>query len=445
MKQTLCLLTVVGLLFASIAFATTPAQTSTVKNRALPVKEVRNFVSAFGQIKNFYVKSVPDKKLFENAIQGMLSGLDPHSSYLNEDDFNNLKSSTTGKFGGLGIEVIPFKGLIKVISPIDDTPASRAGIKPGDLIFKIDGTPVKGLSLQQAVKKMRGDKGSKITLTILRKSNKKPMKITLVRDVIKIKSVKGELLDSKYAYIRISHFQAPTAQNVIKMIAELKGQAHGKLGGLIIDLRNNPGGLLDSAINVADAFLDSNKALAHKKLIVYTKGRIPGAQIQAHAKAGDIMQGAPIVVLINGGSASGSEIVAGALQDHKRAIIIGQQTFGKGSVQTVLPLTANSGIKLTTALYYTPAGRSIQAKGVKPDIKVESIDIPEKNGTLDLVGVRESQLRGHLENKQAKPGKATAKNALVKMDKKALIHRDFQLYEALNLLKALTVTKASIH
>jgi len=383
----------------------------------------------------------------------MLSDLDPHSSYLNKEAYQNLKTTTTGEFGGLGIEIEMRNDILKVVSPIDDTPAFHAGVKAGDIIVKIDDTPVKGMTIRDAVKRMRGKKGTDVTLTILRKDEMKPLGIKITRDVIKIKSVKGKLIDKHYAYVRISHFQIPTAKRLRQMVHKLQTESGGKLYGMILDLRNNPGGLLSSAVDVSDAFLDStHEQKKHNgKLIVYTKGRIPGSKLKAHAKPGDILKGKPMVILINSGSASGSEIVAGALQDHHRAIIIGERTFGKGSVQTVLPLDHEHGIKLTTALYYTPSGRAIQAKGIVPDISIENIEIPEKNGdTLSLLRIREVQLRGHLSNTlhekdaKVKAVKAVkAKTPPVQKDK-PLIHRDFQLYQALNLLKAMNLVHQQI-
>ncbi len=450
-KQALIAIAMLSLCVCSYAVTNAPAtvqssqQTPTPSKRQLPVKQVKQFVSAFGQIKNYYVKPISDEKLFELAIRGMLSGLDPHSDYLDSEDFNNLKTTTTGKFGGLGIEIEMGKGYIKVISPIDDTPAARAGVQPGDRIVRIDGVPIKGLTIQQAIKRMRGPKGSKVTVTILRKGTPKPIKLTLTREVINIKSVRAKLLDKYYGYIRISHFQTPTAKTMVVLIKKMQQKTDGKMKGLILDLRNNPGGLLDSAIAVADAFLNTKNKLNYGDLIVYTKGRIPEAQVRAAATPGDILKGLPIVVLINGGSASGSEIVAGALQDHHRAVIIGQKTFGKGSVQTVLPLTQDRAIKLTTALYYTPSGRSIQATGIEPDIIVDNIKIPEKkDGTLDIITVREAHLRGHLANGNGKLEDNTKVNAKAShKDKsktaKPLIRQDFQLYEALNILKAMNI------
>ena len=327
----------------------------------LPVEELRTFSDVFGRIKNDYVVDVDDKELIENAIRGMLSGLDPHSSYLDAEEFTELQVGTTGQFGGLGIEVGMEDGFVKVIAPIDDTPAERAGVQAGDLIIRLDDTPVKGMTLNDAVKIMRGKPGSSIELTIVREGLDKPIKVNITRDIIKVKSVRARMLDPGYGYLRISQFQSKTADYMVDAIDELIKENKGALKGLILDLRNNPGGVLNGAVAVSDAFLT-------KGMIVYTEGRIADSRLRFNATPDDIIDGAPLVVLVNQGSASASEIVAGALQDHKRAIIIGAKTFGKGSVQTILPLSSDSALKLTTARYYTPSGRSIQAEGITPDI-----------------------------------------------------------------------------
>jgi len=411
------------------------------KEEKLPIEDVQRFTIAISQIKNFYVEPVKDQDLFEDAIRGMLQGLDPHSSYLDKQDFQDLRAATKGEFSGLGIEVTMEDGYIKVISPIDDTPAYIAGVKSGDLIIKLDDKPVKGMTLRDAVNNMRGKRGTKILLTILRKGEKKPLRITVKRDVIHIKSVKSRLIDKKYAYVRVGHFQSPTTSDMLKAIKKLKKEAGGKLAGLVLDLRNNPGGLLDSAIQVSDAFIHNDKK-GDEELIVYTKGRLPSSQFTATATPGDLLDGAPIIVLVNGGSASGSEIVAGALQDHKRAIVIGTKTFGKGSVQTVLPLDNDRGIKLTTALYYTPEGRSIQATGIVPDIIVEALEIPKpEEDKIAFDAISEADLSGHLANGNIDE-KSDKKAKTDKEKDKELVHTDYQLYEAINLLKGLALVKS---
>ena len=338
----------------------------------LPYEDLRTFTEIFGRIKRDYVEPVSDKKLLEDAVRGMLSGLDPHSAYLVAEEYQELKEGTTGQFGGLGIEVTMENGFIKVVSPIDDTPAQKAGIKTGDLIIKLDDKPVKGMSLTDAVKMMRGEPGSKIVLTIVREGLEAPLKLTLTRDIIKVKSVKSRMLEKGYGYVRISSFQSGTGDALKDALAALKKENGGNLKGLVLDLRNNPGGVLNAAVEVSDAFLKSG-------LIVYTEGRIENSEMRFNAAPDDLINGAPIVVLINAGSASASEIVAGALQDQKRAVIMGEKSFGKGSVQTILPTSNGAAVKLTTARYYTPSGRSIQAEGIEPDVtlarvKLESLD-----------------------------------------------------------------------
>ena len=382
----------------------------------LPVEEMRAFTDVFEAIKRNYVEPVDDKKLFAEAINGMLTGLDPHSAYLDQDAFRELQVGTQGEFGGLGIEVGMEDGFVKVVAPIDDTPAARAGLKPGDLIIKLDDTAVKGMSLNDAVKKMRGKPNSKITLTVVRKGEQAPFPVTLTRAVIKIQSVKSKLVEPDFGYVRISQFQEHTGETLVKAIDGLYKQNQGSLKGLILDLRNDPGGLLNGAVAVSAAFLPQNA------LVVYTDGRTEDAKMKLNASGEHYLRGrvredylqklppeiktVPMVVLVNGGSASASEIVAGALQDHKRAVVLGTQTFGKGSVQTIMPLGNNTAIKLTTARYYTPNGRSIQAKGITPDFLVEDPDNPSDQS----LRVREADLGRHLLNDREKdPSAPSAK------------------------------------
>jgi carboxyl-terminal processing protease len=402
----------------------------------LPVEELRTFSDVFGRIKNDYVVEVDDKELIENAIRGMLAGLDPHSSYLDAEQFTDLQVGTTGQFGGLGIEVGMEDGFVKVIAPIDDTPAHRAGIQAGDLIIRLDETPVKGMSLSDAVKIMRGDPGTDIVLTVVREGLDQPIKITITRDVIKVKSVRAHMLDPGYGYLRISQFQSKSADNLVDAINELKKENGGNLAGLVLDLRNNPGGVLNGAVAVSDAFLT-------KGMIVYTEGRIADSKLRFNATPDDILDGAPMVVLVNQGSASASEIVAGALQDHKRAIIMGGKTFGKGSVQTILPLSSDSALKLTTARYYTPSGRSIQAEGITPDIELQPVQIAAVD--RDIEPLKEANLSNHLENgaKQKKvDGNAGEKAG--PSDASKLLNDDYMLYEAQNLLKGLAILQARL-
>jgi len=429
---------------------------------SLPIEELRSFAEVFGRIKNDYVEPVTDKKLITEAITGMLSGLDPHSAYLDAEGFKELQVGTQGEFGGLGIEVGMEDGLVKVVSPIEDTPAFEAGIKTGDLIIKLDDTLVKGLTLNEAVKRMRGKPGSSILLTVLRKTENKPLLITVTRAVIKVQSVKSKLIDPGYAYVRITQFQEHTGENMVTALEKLLKQSNDQLHGLVLDLRNDPGGLLTGSVGVSAAFLPKDA------LVVYTEGRTEDAKMKLNANPQDYLRGTgktdylknlserfktiPMVVLINGGSASASEIVAGALQDHKRAVIMGTQSFGKGSVQTILPLGNNTAIKLTTARYYTPKGRSIQATGIVPDIIAED---PATSGQDSTFRLREADLDKHLSNGNkkdeageppAKPAAApkappktkdgeTAKPVITEFGTK----NDAQLSQALNLLKGMNI------
>lgn len=398
----------------------------------LPVEELRTFSDVFGRIKNDYVTEVDDKELLEHAIRGMLSGLDPHSAYLDVDQFKELQVGTTGQFGGLGIEVGMENGFVKVIAPIDDTPAQRAGVEAGDLVIRLDDTPVKGMTLNDAVKIMRGKPGTDIVLTIVRNGLDKPLKISITRAIISVKSVKSRMLAPGYGYLRISQFQSKTAANLVEAVSKLKKESDGPIRGMVLDLRNNPGGVLNGAVAVSDAFLKEG-------LIVYTEGRIMDSRLQFNATPDDVLDGAPLVVLVNQGSASASEIVAGALQDHKRAIIMGTQTFGKGSVQTILPLSGGTALKLTTARYFTPLGRSIQAEGITPDILLESIKVSQVESNFDPL--KEADLSRHLAN-----GNGEKNSEQVDSDDKdkvppgeSLAQTDYPLYEALNLLKGLTI------
>ncbi len=415
-----------------------PSLTATsIKPDTLQKDDIDRFTNAIAQIKDFYVQQTSDKKLLEDAIRGMLNGLDPHSEYLDEDSYKALLMTTTGAFGGLGVEVTSEYGVLKVISPIDDTPASKAGIKPGDYIVAINGKLVNEMTLNEAVDSMRGKKGTLVTLTVIRKNLKTPLVYKLTRETIHVSSVKSNMLSDKLGYIRISEFQEPTAKLMVSAIDKLKKQAGGQLKGLILDLRNNPGGLLESAVQVANEFLDDRKTNQFNNLIVYTEGRFPSAKYSAKAShIGDILDGAPMVVLVNAGSASASEIVAGALQDYHRAIVVGINSFGKGSVQTVLPLDDKHAIKLTTALYHTPSGRIIQNKGILPDITVEDIKIEnDKTDTsIAMAPIREFELKGHLSGKDSASITADDKN-----DSVSLAQSDFQLYQALKTLKTMVM------
>ena len=417
------------------------AEQQAAGSEPLPLDELRAFTEIFARIKNDYVEPVNDRKLLEEAIRGMLAGLDPHSAYLDKESYDDLQEGTSGEFGGLGIEVGMEDGFIKVISPIDDTPAQKAGIKAGDLIIKLDDTPVKGISLNDAVKRMRGQPGSTIKLTIIRNGAEKPLEFTLTRAVIKIASVRIETLDPGYGYVRVSNFQGNTGPDLRKELDKLKQENSNNLKGIVLDLRNNPGGVLNAAVEVADIFLD-------KGLIVYTEGRVKDSQLKFNAKPGDNVDKIPMIVLVNGGSASASEIVAGALQDHKRAVIMGQKTFGKGSVQTILPMSNGTAIKLTTARYFTPSGRSIQASGIVPDITTDVLKLEKVEETAGLV--KESDLSGHLENGQPQDqtgmDKPVTEQDPALQDQKAeeqeppLSATDYELYEALNVLKGMALS-----
>lgn len=410
-------------LFLSVSMGVL-AQRDEGANATLPIEDLRRFTDVYMRIKRNYVSEVDDQELLDNAIRGMLSGLDPHSSFLDAREFRDLQVGTTGEFGGLGIEVGMEDGFIKVIAPIDDTPAQRAGIRAGDLIIRLDDTPVRGMTLSDAVSRMRGQRGTDITLTIMREGVDTPQRITITRDVIRVQSVRYETLEPGFGYIRITNFQARTARDLVRAVESLKSEQ--ALRGLVLDLRNNPGGVLTGAVGVSDAFLDGG-------LIVYTEGRLQESQLRYSASPGDVANGVPIVVLVNEGSASASEIVAGALQDHRRAVIMGAPTFGKGSVQTILPLAQDTAIKLTTARYFTPDGRSIQAEGIQPDIRLEALTVAavEDNGPR----VTEASLQRrlvldddeYLDSSEEEP------------QKPSLAQRDLGLYEALNLLKGLAI------
>src|SRR5581483_10846079 len=413
----------------------------------------RSFVQILDKVKAEYVEPVDDKTLLQNALRGMLSGLDPHSAYLDKSEFKDMNVVTTGKFGGLGIEVQLQGGLVRVVSPIDDTPAAKAGIKPGDLIVKIDDAPVQGMTINDAVTKMRGEPGTKVKLIVVRDNTPQPLTFDLKRDVIKVSSVRGRMLEPGYAYVRISQFQIDTGKNFDETLAKLKKQSGGELKGLVLDLRNNPGGVLNAAVDVSDALLE-------KGPIVSIRGRDPGNNHEFDATRGDDLDGRPLVVLVNGGSASAAEIVAGALQDQHRAILVGSKTFGKGSVQTIVPLQNDDAIKLTTARYYTPSGRSIQAEGIVPDVALQPVKVSKLDGVDGDGFIKEADLKGRLDNPNAK--KSTDKDKDKQTDAKPdaggdsssaqpgtakdgdnLQLSDYELFEALNLLKGLSIARAN--
>lgn len=419
----------------AVSFALANTEENTDADQTLPLDELRTFTEVFAKVKSDYVESIDDRKLIENAIRGMLEGLDPHSAYLDKVSYKELQEGTSGEFGGLGIEVGMEDGYIKVISPIDGTPAAESGIKPGDLIIRLDEKSVRGMSLNDAVDLMRGKPGSEIVLSIVREGEEKPIDIVITRAIITAQSVRSEILEPGYGYARVSSFQTHTAEDLRKALEKLKEENKNSLNGLILDLRNNPGGILNAAVGVSDLFLDSG-------LIVYTEGRIQDSKLSFNAKPSDILRDAPIIVLVNGGSASASEIVAGALQDHERAIIMGERTFGKGSVQTILPMNDEAALKLTTARYFTPSGRSIQASGIEPDIIIENIRVSGESN--DPRRIKEADLSGHLDNGNKKDDESeqapTEKSAKKKKNNKpSLAETDYQLYEALNVLKGLAI------
>ena len=400
-------------------------------NNSETYRQLNLFGDIFERVRAGYVEEISDESLIEAAVNGMLTSLDPHSSYLSPKNFRDMQTQTRGEFGGLGIEVTMENGYVKVVSPIDDTPAFRAGLKSGDLITHLDTEPVQGLTLSEAVEKMRGKVGSDLKLTI-RREGREPFDVTVTRDIIKIRSVRSRMEGNDIAYVRITSFSEQTTASMERAINRLKEEAAGKLKGVVLDLRNNPGGLLDQSVKISDAFLNQGE-------IVSTRSRRADEGQRFNAKPGDITEGLPIVILVNGGSASASEIVAGALQDHRRAIILGTRTFGKGSVQTIIPLSGHGAIRLTTARYYTPSGRSIQARGIDPDIvveqaKLEKITQPERR--------REENLRGRLDNpgggNDSGPGGAAEKKEAKGLD-------DYQLSRALDLLRGIALygTRAS--
>jgi len=419
----------------------------------LPLNELRVFAEAFSRISSAYVEEIDDKTLLENAIKGMLSQMDPHSSYLDKDSFDELQESTSGNYGGLGLEVGMEDGFVKVISPMDDTPAAKAGIESGDLIIQLDDTPVKGMNLSDAIEAMRGEPGSEIKITLIKVDNPTPTPVTLIREIIKVASVRHRYLEDGFGYLRIAQFQSGTGEEVEKAVIQLKDE--GDLEGLIIDLRNNPGGVLQAAVAVSDVFIADG-------LIVYTKGRMADSELRYNARTPDSIHGVPIVVLVNEGTASASEIVAGALQDHGRAVVMGTTTFGKGSVQTILPLTNEKAIKLTTARYYTPNGISIQAQGIIPDIWVDRSKvtpaksspwrIKEKNLPKHLVGDNEVA-KGETKVEDADGSdsadsdspstdstkKDSPESTSAYSNNMELAKRDYQLNEALTLLKGLHI------
>ncbi len=394
----------------------------------LPLSELQTFVEILNRDQQDYVEQIDDDALLESAIRGMLSGLDPHSAYLDAQEFKDITVSTSGKFGGLGIEVQGQNGFVRVIAPIDDTPAQRAGVEAGDLIIKVNDKAVKGLTLTESVRLMRGEPGTKVTLDVVREGEAQPLQIDIVRDIIEVRSVRSRMLEPNYGYLRISTFTGGTGRLLEEELQKLRARNDGALRGLVLDLRTNPGGVLNAAVDVSDAFLNRGE-------IVSIKGRSNQANRTFNATPGDLLDGVPLVVLINEASASASEIVAGALQDHSRAVLVGAKTFGKGSVQTIVPLKNDAAIKLTTARYYTPSGRSIQAEGIDPDIAIERVKVEKRDGPK---AITEADLAGRLDNDQLDDLLEAEDDAELKSDPN-LAENDFGLFEALNILKGLSI------
>ncbi|QGT79482.1 PDZ domain-containing protein [Guyparkeria halophila] len=407
-------------------------------NGDIPLEQLRTYSDVLDRVRSDYVDDISEGELIENSIRGMISELDPHSGYLDDEEFKSLRESTSGEFGGLGIQVGMKDGVLTVIAPIDDTPAKRAGLEAGDKIIRIDGELTQDMDLEEAVKRMRGKPDTDIDLTIAREGEKKPLEFTITRAIIKTESVKHELLEPGMGYIRVSQFQSRTVEQMHKALDALVEENEDEaLKGLVLDLRNNPGGVLDGSVEMVDAFLEEGQ-------IVYTKGRVADAKMSFEASNGDRLDGAPIVVLVNGGSASASEIVAGALQDSGRALVIGEKTFGKGSVQSIMPLSNGGALRLTTARYYTPSGRSIQAEGITPDVTVHQLKVSDIE---DVFSISEASLAGHLTN-----GDSDMMDAIKQAEgdeddeeREPLVIRDYQLYEALNMLKGMVIVSKNTH
>ncbi len=437
---------VVAVLVVFIAISS--QQHCSAEGKGSDYESIELFTDVLAIVKKSYVEEVDTKKLIYGAINGMLSSLDPHSSFMPPDTYKEMKIDTKGAFGGLGIEISIKEGILTVISPIEDTPAFKAGIKAGDQILKIDEKFTKDLNINDAVKRMRGLKGTKVTLTIMRDGFDKPKEFPLMRDIIQVKSVRYSLMDGGYGFVRIAQFQEKTDVDLGKALKDMKEQNKGELKGLVLDMRNDPGGLLDQAVRVADHFVPDGQ------LIVYTEGREKDSKMQFTSKKDGKEPDYPIVVLINGGSASASEIVAGALQDHKRAIVMGTQSFGKGSVQTIIPLSDDSGLRLTTARYFTPKGRSIQAKGITPDIVVEMVELPKDSANKkDGMHLREKDLENHFESEDKSDTSGNVKD-VKKEEKKEekkdertqkleeKLKSDYQVMRALDLLKGWDLIKS---
>lgn len=406
----------------------------------IPQNQIDRLNKAVEMIQENYIQKVDEKTLMDNAITGMLTKLDPHSAYLTKEDMKDLETTISGEFVGIGVELIPDRGLLKVITPVEDSPAAKAGLKPGDLIIKIDDKLVQDMSLNDAIKQIKGKPNTPVSLTILRKDETKPLVLNVMREVVQIKAVQSKMLAPGYGYVRIALFQGPVADQLRAAITKLKEASDGHLKGLVLDLRNNPGGLLDVSAEVLDTFLDKRETARYQDLLVYTKGRRPNSDLKYYAHDKDMIPHVPMITLINSGSASASEIVAGALQDYKRSIIMGTRSFGKGSVQTVLPVSSDSAIKLTTALYYTPSGREIQARGIEPDVMIPELSVDEKK-EANNIDFGEANYKNHIENHAGNDAAVKKTQASDQREQQKstvkLAKDDYQLYEALMLLKGM--------
>jgi carboxyl-terminal processing protease len=419
---------IVYVVIASCFFSVASISVAEENNSGLSEKEQQRFTQVFNQVKKAYVEEISDQDLIDYAIKGMISELDPHSAYLDKKDFEDLQASITGEFAGVGLEIGLKSGFISVVAPIDDTPASKAGIEAGDRIIRIDDIPVKGLNITQISRMLRGPKNTNVKITIFRNDLEDPFEFLLTREIIKIKSVRFRTLDNSFLYLRISSFQSNSGSDLQKIVDTYLNE-NPQTKGVILDLRNNPGGDLNAAITVTDTFLDGG-------LIVYTQGRLDNSSVNYQAEIGDNTFGLPLVVLINDGSASASEIVAGALQDHRRALIVGTRSFGKGSVQTVAPIDEHHAVKLTTALYYTPLGRSIQAQGITPDISIEKVHVTRIEGINQST---EADLNNHLNNANKNEESTSEQRREKRISNLQLLREDNQLQEALNLVKGIQV------
>jgi carboxyl-terminal processing protease len=422
-----------------------PSETNNqLKNNPPNKREIEQFSKSIETIQQYYIKKVDDKTLLDNAINGMVTRLDPHSSFLDKDELKNLETTVSGEFVGIGVELTTDRGMLRVISAIHDTPAEKAGIRPGDLIVKVDDKLIQDMSVNEAIKHIKGKPDTNVNITIIRKGEQKPIVIPVKREIVKLEAVTSRLLSPGYGYVRLSLFQGPVAIQARTAIEKLKNESHGQLKGFVLDLRSNPGGLLDVSADVVNLFLDKKATEYYHNLIVYTRGRIQHSDIKYYAKDNDMIPNVPMVVLINGGTASASEIVSGALQDYKRAVVMGTRSFGKGSVQTVIPIDQDSALKLTTALYYTPSGREIQARGIEPDVIVPELSVNEKQltGLLDL---DESTYDRHIQNHNGDDIVAKKSLDMKETDEKRtqleLAKTDYQLYEALLMLKGMSAIK----